>query len=797
MKCFNSNCKENFSSFKYYLNHFNVFHKFDNFFICINCDKERSFTNSKSFKNHMIQHFKTLSAALNTTLNVPTPKENENGLNDNIPIHCEINEQNNNFTADLNHNTKLSDVIEQLNCALVEDLYSIQNINRKDVQSIITLFCQYNKEIVSLIDDHVRVDTKEVETNQLVLSILSQFKTSFSKISTEYKRIKELKKNPSYIEPKTVIIGERVDNYRKENKLLPQTINVEAILNPIKPVLENFFHNTKVLNSVFGYLKSLELPCTDISSFIQTTFWNEKTSNYNKHDIVLPIILYFDEFETNNALGSRAGLQNLGAVYISLPFIPKTMQSKLENIFLVMLFHSLDRKKYGNSVFQPVVDELLYLETTGIEINNQRFFIILAACVGDNKGLNGMLGFTESFTAHFFCRFCKMPKSETQKCDKQCSDVLRNRSNYIDDVAKNNVSETGIIGDCIFNQLENFNVTENFSVDIMHDMLEGILNYEIALILDNFINKNKYFKLEQLNSRIANFDFGEYENINKPQYISNDHLKSHKLRYSSSETLWLAKFLGVMIGEFIPEKDGKWEIFILLRQILEIVLQDHINLETIDYLEYLISRHHKTFQENFQLPLRPKHHFLCHYPYVMKKMGPLKQFWCMRFEGKHKILKNIARSTTSRRNICKTISQRLSLASVKFAEITDKVEFGKNVVDRAFNYFESVIINKKKYKKNRIIQLNGDSNSNEPIFFRILGFLKNENGFLSILGYKYEILYFDYHTYAYVVKEKSKIETYQFELFKNFTDQSKVNTISEIHLQSNIIKLKNILYLIQ
>lgn len=37
--------------------------------------------------------------------------------------------------------------------------------------------------------------------------------------------------------------------------------------------------------------------------------------------------------------------------------------------------------------------------------------------------------------------------------------------------------------------------------------------------------------------------------------------------------------------------------------------------------------------------LRPKHHYIEHYPHLIKKFGPLTDVWTMRFEGKHKFFK--------------------------------------------------------------------------------------------------------------------------------------------------------------
>ena len=60
----------------------------------------------------------------------------------------------------------------------------------------------------------------------------------------------------------------------------------------------------------------------------------------------------------------------------------------------------------------------------------------------------------------------------------------------------------------------------------MHDILEGILQYECKEMLKEFIFKEKYFTLEQLNERITNFDYGYFNDKNKPSPIARQTLKS-------------------------------------------------------------------------------------------------------------------------------------------------------------------------------------------------------------------------------------------------------------------------------
>lgn len=53
-----------------------------------------------------------------------------------------------------------------------------------------------------------------------------------------------------------------------------------------------------------------------------------------------------------------------------------------------------------------------------------------------------------------------------------------------------------------------------------------------------------------------------------------------------------------------------------------------------------VSEHRQILQEVFpNLMLRPKHHFVEHYPHLIRCFGPLVHLWTMRFEGKHRVFK--------------------------------------------------------------------------------------------------------------------------------------------------------------
>ena len=68
--------------------------------------------------------------------------------------------------------------------------------------------------------------------------------------------------------------------------------------------------------------------------------------------------------------------------------------------------------------------------------------------------------------------------------------------------------------------------------DIMHDLLEGALQYETKLMLQQFILREKYITLDAFNNRLERFELGYMEEKDRPSPISDTTLRSE-----SSNTL--------------------------------------------------------------------------------------------------------------------------------------------------------------------------------------------------------------------------------------------------------------------
>lgn len=403
--------------------------------------------------------------------------------------------------------------------------------------------------------------------------------------------------------------------------------------------MQLFFELPGILEETLCYLNDVQKHSCLIRNIVQGPLCQNKIKSYSGKK-VLPGILYFDDYENNNPLGSHKGVSKCGAIYFSVPILPPEIQSKIENIFLFALFNTNFRTLATNRIcFAKIIQELKYLEEHGISItiNNKtdQVYFVLALILGDNLGLSQILGFVDSFNANIFCRFCLTEKQYrfTTFCERNC--VLRTAENYRR-LLSASVSTSGVKEQCVFNEIDSFDVNENLIVDPQHNLLEGVLHYDVALILNYLIYVRKFFSLDQLNLRITGFNYGSDGNINKPLPISESHIKNGYLIMSSAEMLNLISYLPLLIGTFVSINDIHWNLLINLRKIVEIVFSKIIHKTTYQFLDVEIAEYLMLLSSNYPKYLKPKYHFLIHYPRVMKNVGPLCNLSCMRFECKHR-----------------------------------------------------------------------------------------------------------------------------------------------------------------
>jgi hypothetical protein len=515
-------------------------------------------------------------------------------------------------------------------------------------------------------------------------------------------------------------------------------------------------------------------------NFFDGMHWLSNPFHDDQNVIVLR--LYGDDFEPANPLGSRKASYKIGCIYFQFENLATHILTKTENMFLCLCYHAGDIKEFGwEAILRPLILELQRLGSIGIRLTGkdgaaQTWKVTISAVTGDNLFLNGILGFVESFSAAHPCRHCLVPKAEFQSTFKEDEDMLRSCDSYDRAVENINVTETGIKQNCALNSIPNFHAAQNYVQDIMHDLFEGVCAYDMPLICAGLIAR-KYFTLQTLNHKVQTFDLGRHEKSNKPPFIVS--LDVEQLPFDASQCWCFTRILSVAVGDLVPFDDAIWSFYLKLCGILDLVIAPSITESEVDQLSVLITEYLEHRSVLFpSSPLKNKHHHLIHYPRLIKQVGPLIRFWCMRFESKHQRSKRLIHISGNFKNVLQTCASRHQQyiayhllnktccsetateigpgSVVILSELTNGSDINASLGNVGPN-FELFLANWVSvcgitYKPGMCVLSSFAGDDNYPVFLEIENiFVRDHGQHIWLSGEKLNTLYFDTHYNAWIV----------------------------------------------
>ena len=569
-------------------------------------------------------------------------------------------------------------------------------------------------------------------TNKDIDDIIHDFKPfcpQLETIDSLKKRINYFKQRNVYLKPNPIVLG-------TTDKGRPDSIQYISLIDTMKKIFsdEDFFQSCKKYMSMQSENPTILSDFKDGSTFRETV---------EPDKITFPFVVYYDDFESGNPLGSKRGIHKIGAVYMALRCCDPFFYCKVNEIRLIMLMLSKQREKYGNEkIFKPLIDDIDRLENIGIVVNQEKVKFKFIGLNGDNLGLHSLLGFSESFSADFICRFCKMQKKDLHRSCCLDMGILRTPDNY-------SIGKEGVFSNSAFNRIESFHCTTNYVVDAMHDLYNGVAIYVLSKVFKFFID-NKYFTLQQLNESISELNLKSINKTNKPTHIREQNLAKGSLPLSCSEMKLLIYYIPVLIGEFVPEGCQHWRLVLLLREIALITSAKKICASSLDYLDSVVSEHNQLYLDLFKDPLKPKFHYLLHYKDIILKSGPMSHLWSFRFEAKHQTLKEYANVCKSRVDICMSIANRIqmmmaaSLNSAKTCNISPSLS--KKTSENSYKILEYRGI---RCKVDNFILV--DYNDNYPTFGKIKS-ISYTNNKIVIDTLLYKTLDYNHHLDSFMIE---------------------------------------------
>ncbi|KAK3929283.1 hypothetical protein KUF71_017743 [Frankliniella fusca] len=496
--------------------------------------------------------------------------------------------------------------------------------------------------------------------------------------------------------------------YRTDTRLNPQT-------NQFEPVM---------VSATFEYIpiiETLKLVLSDrtLRSLIEA----ERASNdgvlrsyldgsrgkqnelVNQYPHIIRIQLHCDDVDLVNPLGSRTVIHKLTSLCFSIQNFPPEESSVLSSIYLLALAYSEDLKMPNamSKFLYPFLQDLKELEgPAGVPIvldgNDFTLRATLATLCADTLAAHDILGYL-SPSARYFCRRCKITRPQFH-ADVRNVGERRTKDSFELDLARVKgrgpaySTECGIRAECHFHKAAYFSAPDDSPFDIFHDLLEGVCHATLALASRYFVVDKKHFSIESFNSRVQHFIYGIPDSKNKPSAnftLARIH-GSHFLQ-KGSQVWCLTRVFGFLIPE-VPEGDPYLKLVNLLQEIMLIVFAVEVREEDILKLETLIEQFHCLFQQLHIGPLELAHeleeeeeaeaipregivqavirrvnpvnklHHMRHYPELIRELGPLVRYWCIRYEARYHLFAKYASVCCNFMNLPKTMTQMLQISTL-------------------------------------------------------------------------------------------------------------------------------------
>ena len=268
----------------------------------------------------------------------------------------------------------------------------------------------------SLKTDVVAVQSADCDKSK-VEEIFESNSDPFSGIDSETLLSKYVKENFHYVEQKEVKLGTKLLRSNRGGKRIICEKDETFIYIPILKSLQQLLSNKRIASMV------LEKPkCCHPGVYydIHDGKIYKDDDYFDNHENTMSLILYHDELEVANPLGSRAGVHKLDMYYYSMGNISPKFRSKRCAVRLFAIANADLVKKYGiDCIMKPLVDDLQLLyegytfEVGGIEkvIHGK-----VLMCNGDTLGQHYWGGYKEGVGAAFSkCRHCQCAFEQMQQ----------------------------------------------------------------------------------------------------------------------------------------------------------------------------------------------------------------------------------------------------------------------------------------------------------------------------------------------------------------------------------------------
>lgn len=674
--CYVPNCTEKFIHLEKYLKHLNTHFNDESSIQCPFKSCSKSYDMYPSYKSHISRnHSGQIIASLIRGYDGLT--QNEVSVSGELATNeCPIDAKNHSFTASCDYNTKTENSASNLNpnspnlnetksmsdemetrisndlllfylnlygkhfipqCLIQEIIDTFISIHELDIDNLKSQLSHRLSESTSLDCLQIKLILEDIFESDIMSKLHSVDHGIFR---SKYSRKKYLlDNNMFYIEPISHFLGQNKLKKKCYFHVVPIEMSIKAILKD-----KHFFEAKNC--------KSSE-PDT-LNDYCDGEFLNSlQDPSIHSECQMIDILFYQDEFENVNPLGAAKKNQKILAFYFCLGQIHPKFRSNCNQMQLALLCKSVDVEFFGlETILRPMVNELKRLEK-GFQFNGQKYKCRLVYFAGDHLGHHTLAGLQRNFSNGYICQYCNIHMSDLSKGKYHCKHFNKKTKEIYANIVSSNIPDLGIQKNSILNELDTFHVMNQMLPCVGHDWLEGVISYDFQQCIKYFVDK-KIFTVDQFNLGIAQFKFSSCENQNRPSFVN---ATKNKLTGSACQIWNLARFFHFFISPQEENHTKIWEFIYSAQSITNILMAHQISRQQVAILDVLIDEYLEQRLDLFpNETLKPKHHYMTHYPQLILLFGPPIKFWTLRYESKHRYFKRCSRSFCNYKNITKTLA---------------------------------------------------------------------------------------------------------------------------------------------
>jgi len=490
------------------------------------------------------------------------------------------------------------------------------------------------EKIKTVLEQHNFAHVQEID------NLFDESPQLFEGLETLPLQNKYIAENYDMLPFKEIVLGNKMKYKRKGRKRIITEAQDKFVYIPIIESLQQLFKDLRMRKELLK--KPMECGEKGFLFDFQDGQIFKNDSYFKDHHEAVALVIFHDEVEVCNPLGSKAGKHKLDMYYYTIANLSPKFRSRHCAVRLLAIAKSTLVKSYGvDCMLKPIVNDLMILYN-GVDLMYEnkilRVYGKVIACTGDTLGQHLWAGFKEGVGVAFSkCRHCHCDFESMQTSFREENFVLRNKVNHkreanlIESAPTEAAKETfsllyGINNKSILLTLPDFDVIKQLPQDVMHTIAEGVLQYETRLILLNYI-KNNQLTLEQINGAIEKHSYGYTEISDSPPPLKDTvftKAEGYKLKYNVAQARLFLRLLPFYLMPFINAHDMLYQFLIDLSEIVQIISSPVITTETVSTL--------RKFKQLFpDKNIIPKQHYLVHIPTSVILLGPAIRSSCYSF----------------------------------------------------------------------------------------------------------------------------------------------------------------------